>query len=412
MARIRTWSIALASVLLLSATAVRAQGFDSEAPRQASKLLHPNQLQSAIHKVDEMVPVVAHMYVFNVQSNWGTFRAHGYDALVLLLRELYAIQRLDETSKTEAYGKALGRAAGAPIRAVENMVQDPGGAISGIPRGIGSMFSRIGDSVTSSNKSDDGVIASATGAAAKRREIAVRYSVSPYSGNKVLQDKIGELARAEALGGLTVSAASMAMPGGIGMVFSIPRTTQGLTALLRDRTPAELREANYDTLRGIGIPVEDARAFLANPSYTPGTQTVLAQSLGALRGVRQLESYLRLATIADDPDEAAVYQRIAQMMAGFVAQGGRIDNVGVIHALPVALSVDRDALLFVPLDELLWTQRSSQTATAFEQIVNPLQPRQKHLYLSGYASQTMKRELTAKGWTVHEAMRGRLYDIM
>ena len=65
---------------------------------------------------------------------------------------------------------------------------------------------------------------------------------------------------------------------------------------------------------------------------------LLVQSLGALRGVRQLESYVRLATIADDPDEAATYRRIAQMMAGFLAQGGRIDNVGVIHGLPVALS--------------------------------------------------------------------------
>jgi hypothetical protein len=128
--------------------------------------------------------------------------------------------------------------------------------------------------------------------------------------------------------------------------------------------------------------------------------------------VRQLESYVRLATIADDPDEAATYRRIAQMMAGFLAQGGRIDNVGVIHGLPVALSADRDALLFLPLDELLWTQRSSQTAAAFEQIVNPLQPRQKHLYLAGYASPAMKRELAARGWTVHEAMRGKLYDIM
>lgn len=412
MALIRTWSLVLAAALMLSAAAVRAQGFDSEAPRQASKLLHPDQLQSSIHRVDAMVPVVGHMYIFTVQTNWGTYRANGYDSLVLLLRELYAIQRLDETSKTQAYGDALAKAAGAPIRAVENMVQDPGGAIAGIPRGIGSMFSRIGDSLTSSHSGDDGVLATATGAAAKRREIAVRYNVSPYSTNKVLQDKIGELARAEALGGLTMSVATMAMPGGIGMVFTLTRTSQNLTSLLRDRTPGELREINYDMLRNLGVPVADVRAFLANPAYNPGVQTVLVQSLGALNGVRQLESFVRLATIGDDADEAAVYQRIAQMMAGFVGAGGRIDNVGVIRGLSVALSTDRDALVFLPLDELLWTQRSSQTAGAFDQIVNPLQPRQKHLYLSGYASATMKRELGARGWTVHEAMRGRLYDIM
>jgi hypothetical protein len=337
--------------------------------------------------------------------------AFGYDALVLRLRELYAIIALEHTSKSEAYGKALGKAATAPIRSVENLATDPGGTISGIPRGIGAMFSRVGDSL-GGGKSDDGAIATVSGSAAKKREIAVRHNVSPYTRNKVLQDKIAELARAEALGGLTMSAASMAMPGGVGMIFTLTRTSQDLRALLRDRTPAELREMNYESLRQLGVPVEDIRAFLANATYDPGMQTILVQSLKALAGTRQLETYVRLANVADDPDEAFLYQRIAQMMAGYVGQGKRIDNVGVIHGLPVALSAERDALLFVPLDELLWTEASSKTAAAFEAIVNPLKPRRKELYIAGHASELMKRELAARGWTLYENTRGKLYDIM
>ncbi len=406
----RRLGLAIAAVALLaSAGPAAAQQFDNPGPRQASRLLQPPQSTSAIHKVDELVPIAAHTYVFTLQTNWGPMRAYGYDALVLVLRELYAIQSLEHTSKTEAYGKALGKAATAPIRAVENLAADPGGTITGIPRGIGAMFSRIGDSLTGSG---DGVVGTVTGSAAKKREIAIRYNVSPYSTNKVLQDKIADLARAEALGGLTMSAAQIAMPGGIGMVFSMTRTSQNLRALLRDRTPAELREINYDTLRNLGVPVEDARALLANTAYHPGMQTVLVQSLAALGGTRQLESYVRLANVADDPDEAFLYQRIAQMMAGYVAQGKQIDNVGVIHHLPVALSSERDALLFVPVDELLWTEASSRTTEAFEQIVNPLQPRRKELYLAGWASEAMKRALAARGWTVIENVRGKLYDIM
>jgi len=389
-----------------------AQQFDSTAPRQASRLLQPSQYQSAIHKVDEQVPILAHTYVFTLQTDWGPMKAYGYDALVLRLRELHAIQSLEHTSKTEAYGKALGKAATAPIRAVENLAADPRGTISGIPRGIGTMFSRIGDSLGGAGKGDDGAIATVTGSAAKKRAIAIRYNVSPYSTNKVLQDKIAELARAEALGGLTMSAASIAMPGGIGMVFSTTRTSQSLRSLLSDRTPAELREINYEALRRLGVPVEDTRALLANAAYNPGMQTVLVQSLAALGGARQLESFVRLANVADDPDEAFLHQRIAQMMAGYVAQGGQIDNVGVIHGLPVALSTGRDALVFVPVDELLWTAVSAQTTAQFEQIVNPLQPRRKELFIAGWASQAMKRELAARGWTLHENTRGRLYDIM
>jgi hypothetical protein len=398
-------------VCALAAQPAAAQQFDSEAPRQASRLLQPAQYQSAIHKVEDAVPVLAHTYVFKLQTNWGPMQAYGYDALVLKLRELYAIQALEDTSKTEAYGKALAKGATAPIRMAENMVTDPGGTISGIPRGIGAMFGRIGDSI-GGGKSGDGVIATATGSAAKKREIAVRYNVSPYSANKVLQDKIGDLARAEALGGLTVSAATMAMPGGIGMVFTLGRTSENLTALLRDRTPAELRELNYDTLRNLGIPVDAVRQFLANQFYNPGVQTYLAQSLGALGGVRQLESLLQLASVADDEEDAFLYQRIAQMYAGYHRAVARLDNVGVIHGLPVALNANRDAVVAFPLDELLWTPRSSQVAAAFDQIINPLQPRRKELWISGYASAVAKRELGARGWIINENVRGRLYDIM
>ncbi len=400
-----------ASMCALLAVPAIAQQFDSEAPRQAQRLLQPAQYQSVIHKVDDAVPVVTHTYLFTLQTKWGPMKAYGYDALVLRLRELYAIQALEDTSKTEAYGKALAQGATAPIRMAENLVTDPGATISGIPRGIGAMFGRIGDSL-GGGKGDDGVIATASGAAAKRREIAVRYNVSPYSANKVLQDKIGDLARAEALGGLTMSAATMAMPGGIGMVFTLGRTSENMTGLLRDRTPAELREMNYDTLRNLGLPVDVVRQFLANPHYNPGVQTYLTQSLGALAGVRQLDTYVRLATVADDEEDAFLYQRIAQMLAGYHRTIGRIDNVGVIHGLPLALTANRDAVVAFPLDELLWTARSSQTAAAFEQIINPLQPRRKELWVSGYVSPIAKRELGARGWIINENARGRLYDIM
>lgn len=400
-----------ASMCALLALPAAAQQFDSEAPRQAARLLQPAQYQSAIHKVDDAVPVVTHTYLFTLQTKWGPMKAYGYDALVLRLRELYAIQALEDTSKTEAYGKALAKGATAPIRMAENLVTEPGATVSGIPRGIGAMFGRIGDSL-GGGKSDDGVVATATGGAAKKREIAVRYNVSPYSANKVLQDKIGDLARAEALGGLTMSAATMAMPGGVGMVFTLGRTSENMTGLLRDRTPAELREMNYDTLRNLGLPVDVVRQFLANPHYNPGVQTYLTQSLSALAGVRQLDSFVRLATVADDEEDAFLYQRIAQMLAGYHRAIGRIDNVGVIHGLPLALTANRDAVVAFPLDDLLWTPRSSQTAAAFEQIVNPLQPRRKELWVSGYVSPVAKRELGARGWIINENARGRLYDIM
>src|SRR5262245_46634645 len=91
------WLAVTAFAALAASQPVAAQSFDSTAPRQASRLLQPAQKQSSIHTVDEVVPIVTHTYVFTLQTNWGPMRAYGYDALVLRLRELYAIQALEDT---------------------------------------------------------------------------------------------------------------------------------------------------------------------------------------------------------------------------------------------------------------------------------------------------------------------------
>jgi hypothetical protein len=408
---IRTFSIGVCLASSLIAPAA-AQPYDSEAPRQAGSLLSAQQYQGAAHRVNDSVPIYAHAHYYTVQTNWGPMTAYGYDTLLIRLREIYAIHALDELSKTEVYGKALAKAATAPLRTAQNLVTNPVDTVTGIPRGMFSFVGRIGRSVTGGGEHDDNVVETISGSAAKKREIAFKYGVSPYSSNKVLQQKINEVARAAAFGGLTMSAATFAMPGGVGMIFTTGRVSENMVALLRDRTPAELREINRKALGALGVPSDDIERFLDNDAYTPSTQTYLAQSLGGLRGAAQPEAFLRLAAMAEDEDDAFLYQRIAQMMTGYSRSVARITELGVVNGLPITATANRDLILFWPADELIWTPRSEQTAEAVGQIVDGLKPNRKELWISGRASEVMRRELAARGWILHENARGRLYDVM
>ncbi|MGH6784170.1 MAG: hypothetical protein ACREBP_06035, partial [Sphingomicrobium sp.] len=363
---------AVAATMLVSP--VGAQQFEREGSRSAASVLAANQLRSDVHQVDPAVPVRADNYHFTVRTGWGPVTASSYDMLLIRLREIAAIQAITQVGKTEAYMTAVAKAATAPLRTAGNLITNPAETIANAPRGVASMLDRVGGSMSPGRRHDDDVMGTVSGGAAAKREIAFTYRVSPYSSNRILQAKVDELAQAAALGGLTVSAASLAIPGGVGLAFSLGRTSEDLAALLRDKTPRELREANRQTLQALAVPPADIERFLANDAYSPGQQTYLVQSLVALRGVRQIDHFVRLSSDAKDEDAAFLYQRIAQMTAGYHRLVKRVTTLGVVGNVPLALTVDNVVLVLAPMDEVLWTPRTAQTAQAVSKVVAPLKP--------------------------------------
>jgi hypothetical protein len=398
---------AAAATLLVSP--VYAQQFEAEGARSAASILPANHLRSALHQVAPTVAVRGNDYHFTIQTEWGPITASSYDMLVIRLREIAAIQAIGQISKTEVYMTAAAKAATAPLRTAGSLITDPAGTIASAPRGVASMLDRVGGSGPRSRHDDD-VVSTVGGGASAKREIAYAYRVSPYSSNPVLQAKLNEVAQAATLGGFTVTAASLAVPGAAGLAFSIGRTTEDLTAALRDKTPRELREANRQTLLALGVPPADVERFLANDAYSPTQQTYLVQSLAALRGVRQIDHFVRLAADAKDEDDAFLSQRIAQMTAGYHRSVKRITTLGVVRNVPLALTVDNVVLVLTPMDEVLWTPRIAHLTQAVNQTVTPLKPVRKELWIAGKISPAAKRELASRGWTVIAGARGRLYD--
>ena len=405
------WRMALVLAMALALPEAHAQETDDPAPRKASQLLSPEERQSPAHQVADTVPIYAHTYFFTLQTKWGPMTAFSRDMLTIRLREIYALQRLEEISSSEAFADALKKSARAPLEGAKSLLTNPADTVSNIPRGMRSFLGRIGQAANVQEESDDTLVETLGGTARAKRELAAQLGVSPYSSNRALQAELNRITNAASFGGLSMSAATLAMPGAIGLTFSSGRLNQDIAGLLQDKTPQELREGNRMTLRELDVSNDVIESFLANAAYTPHSETILVQSLGALKGATQIGSFVILATGADDEDDAFVYQRIAQMMAGYSSKVERIAQLGVIDNLPVAATDSRKVLVFFPADKVIWTERSEERADVIDSIVESLQPDKKELWISGRFSALTKRELAARGWGLSEDARGNLYDV-
>ena len=85
----------------------------------ASEILRPEFLSSPHHKVREPVPTYFGANQFTIDSDFGVFEANGNEMLVTRIKEINAIARLKEVSRTDEFKNALTKAAKSPHRVSE-----------------------------------------------------------------------------------------------------------------------------------------------------------------------------------------------------------------------------------------------------------------------------------------------------
>ncbi len=135
-------------------------------------------------------------------------------ALRTRIREIYAIDKLREMSKTDEFTKAMANAGKQKVEGVVGIVTNPLGTIQNIPRGASRFFGRIGEGLKGGRTEGEGnAVQNMIGISKAKGALAVKLGVSPYSYNQELQTQLTNNARAVALGGLVVSAATAAVGG-------------------------------------------------------------------------------------------------------------------------------------------------------------------------------------------------------
>src|SRR5262249_5244717 len=193
----------------------RAEAVFEELPElKASEILNPEFFQGPHFAVRDPVPTSAGVNQFTIDSDFGVFEADGNEMLLQRLKEIDAIARLDEVSRTDAFKKSLTDAAKSPLNSARNIARDPAQAISNVPKGLMKFLGRAKESVENVGKGggdigDGSRMKDAIGYSDKKRKIALEMGIDPYTTNTALQKQLDDLAWASWAGGFSFSVATL-----------------------------------------------------------------------------------------------------------------------------------------------------------------------------------------------------------
>jgi hypothetical protein len=185
---------------------------------------------------------------FTITVDGHAYQVRGNALVRERLGELAALRQLQALKGTEVYKQALEKAATGPLRPAKNMVTAPIDTLEGMGRGIGTFFTNLGHAAFGgASEQESGVLKTAIGFDAAKRQFAYRVGVDPYTTFAPVADQLSDLAWAAVAGGLTVSVFA-AIPGTAGSVMSGTKTGDAMNRLVRDNTPAELKKINAGKL--------------------------------------------------------------------------------------------------------------------------------------------------------------------
>jgi hypothetical protein len=391
-----------------------AAGGQYEAPPviNAADLLPPSALSGPGYSVQPQVPtngamgqytIVADPSVFHDDA--GTYYVESLDMLKIRLSEIPAIAQLDSMSTTGVFAQALASSAMRPVGAAANMVMHPMDTVTGLPGGVGDLFSRVsmgaGEIASSATNSfGSGKAASQAGNATLtalgydqvRRQLAHKLNVDPYSSDPILTKKLNHVAWVMFSARMTVSAAMMAVPGS--MIITGVTVTNDLVY----QTPrADLIILVQRKLKSFGLSPEEVVAFTSNPAIPLSLQVTAVKELEALGNITGRRA--AAVTIGNMMTEyqARFLVTSLHMLSEWSRQRSPITKIEVIGVL-VGRDQNGATIVPAPVDYVSWTERIAGFAT------NPELLRQRHrvLWISGKMTPLASQQLAASGWSVRQ----------
>lgn len=342
--------------------------------------------------------------IYNVRSPYGDFSITSDAMMQVRQRELAAIIELDKINTSDAFNKALVEAGVAPIKFAGNLIINPLQTIGNTLGGIGNAMGQVGSGMANAGKSQDAPLGG-LGADQKRRELAAKLGVDPYTDFEPLAHRMQKLSEAAAAGGLVVSGAMMAIPGAVGLVVSNVATGGRVADMMRDYSAAQLMDINRQKLAAMGVERPVIEQLVTNRAYTPLDMTSMVASLETIQ-VDGRADFLRRAAGVKTREAAYFNRRYAELIADYNAKTGKIASFVSLGDFPFNQTRSGSITAVWPVDALSWTDG---TAKAMGRVNEAIKrggfPGRPELRITGQATSTAKERLRSMGWTVVENTR-------
>ena len=350
--------------------------------------------------------------IYVLATPYGDITVQGDEMLRMRVNELKALAVMEKVANSEAFGKALAEAGLSPLKFAGDLITNPVGTVQNTFAGVGNFFGRMSSGMANAGKTQDDTLSSLLGVTDQRRQIAAAYGVDPYTDLPPLNEKLQQLSQAAATGGLVVTGAMMAIPGGAGIIVSNLATANklnnlGLEEIARNYTASQILDLNRDTLeKKMGIEPALAESFLSNHNYTPIDATALVAALDSLHGVQHRELFVARAAAANGRAIAYVMRRAAEYMADdYRRHGGYVRFVSFAD-FPYVVTRDGRVMALLPIDAMSWTRETAIGFIAVSNARKAMAPQARgELRITGMATAMAKREMKARGWAVLEHQR-------
>jgi hypothetical protein len=365
----------------------------------AKEILKPDFLAGDGFKVQDEVPTSTGRNRYLIISDYGEFEADGNIMLDRRIREIAAIRKLKEVSRTDAYKNALKVAVASPLVVAKDVVTQPVSTITGIPKGLFKFANRMGQTVKEKTQGrqrteyEDSNAANLVGFSKAKRVVAIQLGVDPYSSNETLQRELNGITWATYAGKMTFSLATMPIGGVAGMALTGTGLTNAFNKTLVDLAPTDLRSRNLKALLAMGCDRAVANRFNNSTAFSPSVQTAIVMNLESLNGVANRAAFVDLAgSQATDEGDALFFLGTSRVISELNAKKplARLQKVG---RLPVAVQKDGRAIVAIQWDYAAWTPNAANFVDLFKKSDFGKKPSGVTIAISGNASPLAQQNL-------------------
>jgi len=390
----------------------RAEAVFEELPElKATEILKPEFLQGPHFAVRDPVPTSAGMNQFTIDSDFGVFAADGNEMLLQRLKEIDAIARLREVSRTDEFKNSLIAAAKSPLNSAKNIARDPAQAISNVPKGLMKFLGRAKETVENVGKGGGGDVGDgnrmkdAIGYSDKKRKIALEMGIDPYTTNTVLQKQLDDVAWASWAGGFSFSVATLPISGPAKAVLTATNLNSTVEDLLREKSPSELEQINRATFRAMGASSSDIEQILHGGAFTPTQATTFAVHLKALKGVANRGAFVKAAAQRSTTEADALFCVYTAALMDQINQKTPIARIVMLRDFPICVAKDGTIIVALQWDYAAWTSGAASFTDDVQKLAGKSgQSTRVSIDLSGEISPRLREELEKRGITVQERL--------
>ena len=381
--------------------------FEKPGSLKAQSFLQPEILKGEHYTISEQVYNDGLLNHYDVNASFGNFKVISTSSLHILVREIGAISAMKKIKTDDTAIESLKQSGKNTVTGVTNLVKDPKGTLESAAAGVGSLFNRAKGTVgkREATGAEDNKVAQLVGFSKSKGQVATKFGVNMYSRNKVLQEELERLAWADYLGGLGVGVATSVVPGVGGVLLTTSGTARLLNEAINTTPASELWLQNKNKLLGMGMNEDTIELFLNNSEFSPALQTVIVAALESMKGIHNLELYLKIALQASDPVMAKIVTESAVMTAGYHKHIAPLKHLAPIARLARAEKKDGTIVIILPGDHIIWSEMVAD-------VTGSLAKKSKgiglEVWVSGDFSMMAHSELEEMGWKVHTKVRGQL----